>query len=63
MQKNTNSLIEKDETFSPADEVLPFKRPEKDFFLSGVIHWVNAIWKIQIFAFNPYELKYLRRPF
>ena len=32
MQKNMNSLIEKDETFSPADEVLPFKRPENDFF-------------------------------
>ena len=43
MQKNTNSLIEKDETFSPADEVLPFKRPENDFFLSGAIHYENAI--------------------
>ena len=36
--------------FSPADEVLPYKRPENDFFLSGAIHCENSIWNIQIFA-------------
>ena len=42
-------------------------RPKKDqktiFLVSGAIHCENAIWNNQIFAFNFYELKYLRRPF
>ena len=45
--------------FSHADEVPPYKRLENDFFVSGAIHCENAIWKIQIFAFNLCELKYL----
>ena len=36
--------------FSPADGVLPYKRPENEFFLNGAIHCENAIWNIQIFA-------------
>ena len=62
-KKNMNSLLEKDETFLPACEVLPFKRPENNWFLSGAIHRENSIWNIQIFALNLYELKYLREPF
>ena len=35
--------MKKMKLFSPADEVLPYKRPENDFFLSGAIHCENAI--------------------
>ena len=56
MQKNMNSLLEKDETFLPAFEVLPFKRPENNLFLSGAIHCEHSIWNIQIFASNLHEL-------
>ena len=49
--------------FSHADEVPPYKRLENDFFVSGAIHCENAIWNIQIFAFNFHELKYLQGHF
>ena len=49
MQKNMNSLIEKDETFSPADEVLPFKRPENDFFSVELFIVKTQKYLLQIF--------------
>ena len=55
--------LRKMKLFSHVDESLLYKRPEYDFFLSGAIHCENAIWKIQIFASNYYEPKYLRGPF
>ena len=42
-------------------------RPKRDqktiFFVSRAIHCENAIWNIQIFAFNFHELKYLQGHF
>ena len=49
--------------FSPADEVLPCKRLENDFFLGGAIHCENVIGNSQIFAFDHHELKYLPGPY
>ena len=34
------------------DEVLPYKRPENNFFPSAAIHCKNAIQNIQIFPIN-----------
>ena len=39
------------------------KMTRKRLFVSGAIHCENAIWNIQISAFNLYELKYLPGPF
>ena len=50
MQKTWIARLRKMKLFSPADEVLPYKRPDNDFFLSRAIHCENSIWNIQIFA-------------
>ena len=41
----------------------PIKDQKMIFFLSGAMHCETAIWNIQIFALNFYELKYLRGRF
>ena len=60
LQKTWIAWLRKMKLFSPADEILPYKRPENNFLLRWAIHRENAIWNIQIFAYNLNELIYLR---
>ena len=63
LQKTWTAWVTTLKFFSRAHEGPLWKSPENDFFVSGAIHCENAIWNIQIFAFNSYELKYLRGRF
>ena len=63
MQKIRIARLIKMKLFLPADEVLPYKRPENEFFSQ----WSYSLWKRNLkypnICFNFYELKYFWAPF